>query len=70
MKRTNSIEEFELRYIDMPWKQQASTTDNNQSIYVMKHMYEYKELPCPWDVGFANDQVTMLLNPISRRKEG
>jgi len=36
----------------------------------MKHMYEYKELPCPWDVGFANDQVTMLLNPISRRKEG
>jgi len=45
MKRANSIGEFELRYIDMPWKQLASTTDDTQTINVMKHMHEYKGLP-------------------------
>jgi len=49
-KRANSIEEFQLRYIDMPWKQEALKTDDNQTIYVIKHMQEYKALPCPWDV--------------------
>jgi len=65
-KRANSIEEFQLRHIDLPWKQEASKTDDNETIYVTKHMQEYKGLPYPWDVRFANDQVNVLLNPHSR----
>ena len=37
-KRTNSIEEFELRYIDLFWKHEASWTDDNENIYIVKHM--------------------------------
>jgi len=61
-RRAKSIEGFELKYIDVPWKQDASKTDDNEAIYVVKHTQEYKELPCQWDIGFVNDQ--MLLNRV------
>ena len=45
-KEQTPIEEFKLRYIDVPRKQEAPKTDDNQTIYVTKHMHKYKGLHC------------------------
>jgi len=55
---------------DMPWKQEASKTYDNQTIYVIKHKQEYKGLPRPWDVGLANDPVNMVLSLFQYEKIG
>jgi len=44
-RRAKSIEDFELKYIDVPWRRQASKIDDNKTIYVIKYMDTYKGVP-------------------------
>ena len=54
-RRGKSIEDFELKYIDVPWRQEPSKTDDNETIYVIKHMQEYKGVPSSEDIGLIKD---------------
>ena len=40
-RRGTSIQQFQERHIDMPWKIDSSKQDHNGGIYVMRHMEEY-----------------------------
>ena len=61
-RRGKSVEDFELKHIDVPRRQEASRTDDNESIYAMRHMQEYKGVPYSWEVALRNDQVNVLPN--------
>ena len=61
-EKSKLIEDFELKYIDVFWKQDTSKIDDNETIHVIKHMQKYRGVPCHWDIGFASDKLKMLLN--------
>ena len=59
-KRGTSIQQFQERHMDMPWKIDSSKQDHNGGIYVMRHMEEYKGVATRWDVGLRKNEVSML----------
>jgi len=50
-----SLEDFELKYIDVSWRQEASKIHDNETIYVIRYLQEYKAVPYSWDVGLRKD---------------
>lgn len=55
-KGTKFLDSYQVRIINMPWRDQTNTSDCG--IYLMKHMETYRgQLLKNWNVGFKPNEV-------------